>query len=972
MARIIVKNGYLKGGSEKTAAHLNNLVKYIATRDGVEKMKNGRELWHSTKKQQTLIVEILREFPDAKEMFEYEDYLANPNRENASEFISIALEQNLDKIGDREKYLDYIANRPRVEKFDSHGLFTAGDALLVLSQVADEVAAHTGNVWTPIISLRREDAARLGYDSARAWKALLSAKAMELAENLKIHPDHLKWYVAFHNESHHPHVHMICYSTDPREGYLTKQGIKKMKSSLANEIFRQELIPLYGEKTQRRDDLKEQAAKAMAELIRQMKGGVLVNERMEQLLTHLAERLQTVSGKKQYGYLKADLKNVVDEIVDELAKDSRINDAYRLWWEVRGKIEAVYTETPSEPPSLSRCEDFKPIRNMVIQEALNLGSGVMTFEEPASVDTALPDDDTPSKEPAPENTAADPEEDSEPPNRIPSSDGEKSSGSWWTDEYKLAKQHLHGDEEAEIPQDFEKAREIFLAEADEDNPLALYDLGRMSADGLGCEADEAEAYRWYEKALTVFHAAEEEKPWKYTEYRIGKMVAAGHGTEQDYLQAADWFTLSANEKYKYAQYSLGGLYYHGKGVQQNHETAFALYTKSADQSFPYASFELGKMLRDGIGCVKNQPDADRRFKEAFLGFVSLEEKGHDDKLQYRLGWMLLNGVGTEKNEAKAKEYFEKAATVGNPFACYQLAKLILSDEAAQPQEVKKALGYLRQAVEAENPYAAYFLGKLYEKGQHVPQNTAEAVRLYTLSAEQDNDFAAYRLGKLYLGGGGVLKDVEAAIRWLTFAADRKNPFAEYALGVLYLKGEDVPKDIPKALEYLKRSALQGNQYAQHQLGKLYLMGEDVPKDIPTALQFLMAAAEHKVNCSEGAREGGLGRGNQYAQYTLGKLYLMGKDAPKDKEAAVRWFTLSAAQGNVYAQFFLDHMDEFKDPSVLLAGTRLLHHMSRVFADNAPPMKPAGQRTDRKLLRKLREKKQAQGHARDDHEQTMSL
>ena len=958
MARIILKCPYLKGG-KKTAAHLSNLVKYIATRDGVEKMESGHKLWHSTKKQKDLIAQILREFPDARDLFEYEDYLENPNRANASEFITIALEQNLDKISGREKYLDYIANRPRVEKFDSHGLFTAGDEPLVLSQVADEVSGHTGNVWTPIISLRREDAARLGYDNAPAWKALLSEKAVELAENLKIHPDHLKWYAAFHNESHHPHIHMVCYSIDPREGYLTKQGIKKMKSSLANEIFRQELIPLYGEKTQRRDDLKEQAAESMRELIRQMKNGVLQSDHMEQLITHLAERLQTVRGKKQYGYLKSDLKNIVDEIVDELAQDSRVSEAYRLWWEVRGRIESIYTETPSEPPPLSRCDDFKPIRNMVIQEALLIGS--MTCEEPASVETFLPEPEDDLEMPS---SDMEDEEDQEPADDFgerSSSDeasaGNESSDSWWTDGYKQAKQYLYGDEDAGISQDFGKARELFLAEVEADNPLALCDLGRMSADGLGCEADAEEAYRWYEKALAVFHAAEEEKPWKYIEYRIGKMYAAGLGTEQDYLQAADWLTLSADENYKYAQYSLGGLYYHGKGVDQDHESAFALYTSSANQSFSYASFELGKMLRDGIGCVKNQQDSDRRFKEAFLGFVSMEEQSHDDKLQYRLGWMLLNGIGTDKDEARAKEYFEKAASVGNPFACYQLAKLILSDEKAQPQEVEKALGYLRKSVDAENPYAAYFLGKLYEKGQHVPQNTAEAVRLYTMSAEQDNDFAAYRLGKLYLGGEGVLKDVESAIRWLTFAADRKNQFAEYALGVLYFKGEDVPKDVPKALEYLKRSAGQGNQFAQYRLGKIHLMGEDMPKDIQTALQFLTAAAE---------------QGNQYAQYTLGKLYLMGKDVPKDKETAVRWFTLSAAQGNIYAQFFLDHMDDFKDPSVLLAGTRLLHHMSRVFADNAPPLKPPGQRTDRKLLRKLREKKQAQGHARDDHEQTMSL
>jgi len=961
MARIILKCPYLKGG-EKTAAHLNNLVKYIATHDGVEKIKNGRELWHSTKKQKELIAQILKEFPDAKDLFEYEDYCENPNRENASEFIAIALEQHLNKIGDREKYLDYIANRPRVEKFDSHGLFTAGDEPLILNQVADEVSAYTGNVWTPIISLRREDAARFGYDNALAWKALLSSKAMELAENLKIHPDHLKWYAAFHNESHHPHVHMVCHSTDPKEGYLTRQGIRNMKSSLANEIFRQELIPLYAEKSQRRDDLKEQAVHSMRELIRQMKSGTLVSDRMEQLITHLAERLQNTSGKKQYGYLKADLKNVVDEIVDELAQDSRIAEAYRLWWETRGRIESIYTETPSDPPPLSRCDDFKTIRNMVIQEALQISSGTMTFEEPASVETALPEDttvdDIPSLDIITEDETADPVYDFEeqPSHRTPPSKG-RSSDSWWTDEYNLAKKYLHGDEDTEIPQDLERALGLFLAEAENGNPLALCDLGRMSSDGLGCEADSKKAQQWYAKALAGFHSAEEEKPWKYAEYRIGKMYAAGLGTEQDYLQAADWLTLSADENYKYAQYSLGGLYYHGKGVEQDHGQAFRLYTQAANQGFPYASFELGKMLRDGIGCEEKQEYSNRRFEEAFRGFTDLEQKSCDDKLQYRLGWMLLNGVGTEKDIPASKKYFEKAATVGNPFACYQIAKLILSEQNASPEVVGKALGYLRQAVDAQNPYATYFLGKLYEKGQHVPQNTAEAIRLFRLSAGLENEYAAYRLGKLYLGGEGVLKDVEEALRWLNFAADKKNQFAEYALGVLHFKGEDVARDVPKALEYLKRSAAQSNQFAQYRLGKIYLMGEDAPKNVPAALQYLNAAAD---------------QGNQYAQYALGKLYLMGKDVPKDKDTAVRWFTLAAAQGNVYAQFFLDHMDSFKDPSVLLAGTRLLHHMSRVFANNAPPMKPSGPQIDRKRRLKLSEKKRAAGHARGDHEQTMSL
>lgn len=962
MGRLVIKNGYLKGGSEKAGAHLDNLVKYIATRDGVEKIKNGHGLWHATKKQQTLIAQIIREFPNTKEALEYEDYLANPNRENASEFITIALEQHLDKIGDREKYLDYIANRPRVEKFDSHGLFTGSDEPLVLAQVAREVSEHTGNVWTPIISLRREDAEQFGFENAAAWRALLSSKVVEIAENLKIHPDHLKWYAAFHNESHHPHIHMVCYSTHPTEGYLTKQGIGKMKSALANEIFKQELIPLYGEKAQRRDDLKEQSAQRLREMILQMQGGVLHSEKIEQLITHLADRLQYTTGKKQYGYLKADLKNVVDAIVDELARDERIAAAYGQWQETKGLIDNLYSKQPKEPLPLSKCEDFKSIRNMVIQEALHIMDGGMTFEEPASVDTPLPhmetESDMPLDVPPSEELHDVPEQDfSEPRFQRGNSSAGKDRVSWWTDDYKLAKKYLFGDEAVGIEQDFNLARTLFLTEAEKENPLAMYDLGRMTADGLGCEADAEEAHRWYEKALAGFHGAEREKPWKYTEYRIGKMYDAGLGTEQDYEEAAHWLTLSANEEYKYAQYSLGGLYYHGKGVAQDREYAFQLYTRSADQSFPYASFELGKMLRDGIGCTKDTVDSHRRFKEAFHGFTALELQNHDDKLQYRLGWMLLNGIGTEKEEAAAKAYFEKSAAVGDPFAYYQLAKLILSDEKAQPQEVEKALTLLRQSVEAENPYAGYFLGKLYEKGQHVPQNIAEAVRLYKLSAEQDNEFAAYRLGKLYLGGEGVLKDVDAALHWLNFAADKKNQFAEYALGVLYLKGEDVPQDVSKAVGLLKCAAEQGNEFAQYRLGKLYLTGEDTPKDVQAALRYLTAAAE---------------QGNQYAQYTLGKLYLMGKDIEKDKEAAVKWFTLSAAQGNIYAQFFLDHMDEFKEPSVLLTSTRMLHHMSRIFTDNALPVKPQGQHTDRKLLRKLREKKQAQGHAKDDHEQTMSL
>lgn len=547
MARLVIKNGYLKGG--KAGAHLNHLVKYIATRDGVDKVSINHGLWHSTKKQQSLIAQILREFPDSKESLEYEDYLAEANRENASEFITTTLEQHIEQIGNREKYLDYIANRPRVEKFDTHGLFTSGDAPLVLEQVAREVSEHGGNVWTPIISLRREDAEKFGFECTAVWKALLSSKALEIAESLKIHPDHLKWYGAFHNESHHPHVHMICYSTNPQEGYLTKLGIQKMKSALATEIFRQELIPLYGEKTQRRDDLVNQSRTALRELLVQMQGDTLENEKIEQLLIYLAEKLKHTTGKKQYGYLKAELKNLVDEIVDELARDERVAEAYRLWRECKGRINHFYSDNAAEPLPLSKCEDFKSIRNMVIKEAMQLADGKLTFEEAVTAERSLPEPAADETIPPPpmEDDVNEPEYDTEQSSKHPSGNRSSSNPNWWTDDYKLAKRYLFGDEENGIAQDFEQARELLMTEAERNNPLAMCDLGRMSADGLGCDADADTAHRLHGKAFAVFHDAESESPWKYTEYRIGKMYAAGLGTKQDYEQAAHWLTLSATK-----------------------------------------------------------------------------------------------------------------------------------------------------------------------------------------------------------------------------------------------------------------------------------------------------------------------------------------------------------------------------------------------------------------------------------------
>lgn len=363
MPKLILRCNYLKNAHP---SHLENFVTYIGTRDGVEKAESTTAHLPPTSRQEDLIQDILHKIPDADRMHEYYDYLQRPTRENASEFITQALENNLDIIDKKKNHMDYLANRPGVERTGTHGLFSNEGESIVLSRVADEVADHTGVVWTNVISLRREDAERLGYNSAAQWQALLRSRVELLCENYKIDSRNLKWYAAFHNESHHPHVHLVVYSAKPSEGYLTKKGIEAMRSAYAHDIFRQEFMSIYEKKTKQREVLKEQADKSLLFLLRQIQQGVCHNEKIAGQMKLLSERLSRTGGKKVYGYLKADVKAVVNGIVDELAKEEPVAACYRAWLESKNEILRYYKDAIPEPPPLSEQKELKSIKNMVI------------------------------------------------------------------------------------------------------------------------------------------------------------------------------------------------------------------------------------------------------------------------------------------------------------------------------------------------------------------------------------------------------------------------------------------------------------------------------------------------------------------------------------------------------------------------------------------------------------------------------
>lgn len=369
MAKLVTKFKYLKSNRKVSAG---GYAKYIATREGVEKIDDTKKFAPATAKQKNLIEKIIKDFPDSKDMFEYADYIEKQNQGSASDFISRVMEDYAYEISGRKAYADYIATRPRAERFGSHGLFTDDGVQVQLSKVTEELDRHKGNIWTAIISIRREDAERLGFNTGARWRDMLRTQTEALAKNLKIPMENLRWYAAFHNESHHPHVHLIAYSTVENEGYLTQKGVENLRSSFAKDIFQQDLLCIYEKQTEHRDKLRAEARDIVEDLVSKINSEIYISASIQHKLLELADRLSKTKGKKVYGYLKPDVKALVDSIVEELANDSIINKLYDLWYEQKENTIRTYTDEVPDRIPLARNKEFKSIKNAIIKEALKL------------------------------------------------------------------------------------------------------------------------------------------------------------------------------------------------------------------------------------------------------------------------------------------------------------------------------------------------------------------------------------------------------------------------------------------------------------------------------------------------------------------------------------------------------------------------------------------------------------------------
>lgn len=662
MAKLITKFKFIKPDNKA-----GSYLKYIATREGVDKIDDSKKNLPASKKQKDLIVQILRDFPDAKEMHEYDDYLRTMTVSDASEFITRALEDNAQEMMSGKTYADYIATRPRAQRFGSHGLFTDDGVEIKLSKVSEELNLHQGNVWTAILSLRREDAARLGFDDGYRWRDMLRTQTEALSKNLKIPLENLRWFAAYHDESHHPHVHLIAYSTIPSEGYLTKQGVNNLRSSFAKDIFAQDLLCVYEQQTEHRDALKVESRKLMGEIIAKINTGTYDNPAVEAMLVKLADRLSKTGGKKVYGYLKADVKDRINSIVDALAKDERLAALYDLWYEKREAVIQTYTKELPERVPLSQNKEFKSVRNMVITEALNIVGDRTPIEDAEEQSMPVPEPSDIEAEPI-------------------LTEKDKTSLMWKY--YGEAKEYLDNKSDAYDPN---KAVELLIESAKLGCGVAKYRLGKMFLRGDEVTKNVDYALRWLEESISERN--------EFAEYLLGKTFLKGEDVEQDLIRAEDLLRKSSAQGNKYAKYTLGKNLLDGELFTQNIPEALKLLTESADKDFAPAQYLLGKL------CYKGEVTP-QDLKKA-INYLERAAAQKNSFAAYLAGKLRLTEEAIKDIE-KAIRNFEIAAENGNDFAEYQLGKLYLYGKDVE-RDYAEAIRWLTASAGHGNQYAEQLL-----------------------------------------------------------------------------------------------------------------------------------------------------------------------------------------------------------------------------------------------------------------------
>lgn len=438
-------------------------------------------------------------------------------------------------------YMEYMAERPR-----SHGLFGDEDNV-DMDAAMKELNEYPGNIWTHVISLKREDAERLGYDHAAQWRNLIRAHRNKIAAAMNIPPGDFRWYAAFHDEGDHPHIHMMAWSVKPGQAYLSKDGIRKIKSALTNDIFKQELLHTYEQKSFSRDALGRRAREEMKALAQEMRTSLGSHPEVESLMMTLATQLGTVTGKKKYGYLPKAVKKTVNEIVDLMEQLPVINECYQTWWEFQCQVEDFYSEKERQRPPLSQQKEFRSIKNAVIREADALRLGQFTFED-AGMDEPVELCGLPSN---------------------------------------CVELWMVAQDDTAVMEERDEAAAQIISKAQNGNPFAQYLAGRLYVDGPVLIPDSVEAVTWFDRAARQGVVA--------AQYELGVLLISDDPEIHDPELGVQWLEYAARNRNDCAAYRLGKEYLKGEAVNRDTAKAIEYLTQSADVGNQYAQYALGKL-----------------------------------------------------------------------------------------------------------------------------------------------------------------------------------------------------------------------------------------------------------------------------------------------------------------------------------------------------------------------------------------
>lgn len=778
----------------------------------------------------------------------------------------------MDRLTSRKNYVSYLANRPGAVKFGKHGLFSQSDEPVELEKTAKEIAAHGGNVWTHVVSLRRDSAQAMGYDNLKAWRDLVKRQIANIAKSQKIEMKNLRWYAAFHDKKTNPHAHIIVYSANEREGFLTNRGIEKIRSGFANDIYQDELHHLYQRQTNLRNLLKKESSEFMRRLVNDIAGNAFEDTELIKLVGKLNDQLKSVTGKKVYGYLKPEVKQKVNAIFEALAENDSIQKMYKLWREMEQQKHDVYSSAKLQFPTLVDNKEFKSVKNMIVQTVLDMNSPVIDIEieEPELTEKTDNDDITDIPPMFDNDNMADGDFTWNDKNAVTSDTYKTPKSRYylkWSNEYKEACRIIY--DKSSKPEDFKKAEQILISESEKGNLLAIHDLGKLySTDKLGEKNDE-KSFSFYREALHAFTVIEPNAdsvfPYEpryegqnmksadmrsYVWYRIGKMHCYGLGTEQNYEKAFEWFLKSAQEGNKFSQYSLANLYYYGNGAEKNLKEAFGWYMRSAKQGQPYASYAVAQMYSKGEYVEHDEKTAQEYYNQALSGFLKLEADGQaDDNLFYKIGAMYKNGLGTEADMNKAIGYFKRSAELNNKNGLYEYGKALLLGD----KDIPKAMDCLEKAIRLGNLNAKRFLALEYISGEHIEQDIDKGIEMLTECADFSDPLSCFLLGRIYFKGEFVNRDLSRAEKYLLMA-DKDSGYACYYLGKLYQEEEKY--DIDKAVEWLEKAVNYDEikAYASYSLAKI-LLEDNKYHDTQKAIKLLELSAEE----------------NNWASFLLGRL-----------------------------------------------------------------------------------------------------